>query len=239
MISFLKTTFAILFLSATAALAQYEQYAPENEDALNLLRAGKFQDALAIIVPLAESGDARAQSNLSTIYDQGFGVEADQAQALRWAKLAAAQNFAPAMYNLAVMYGQGRGLPEDKKKALRLLTGAAGQDYAPALFYLGVVYTRGDGVEKDEVAAFGWFSAAARKGVARAQYQLITAYAKGAGVAPDPVLAYMWAVIAAENGMQPAIDNLEAFASALPAEIVAEARRRAKLCLDSAYADCS
>ena len=238
MIGILRATIFFLLIGASSALAQNAQYAPENEEALSLLREGKFDEALKIIIPLAEGGDARAQSNLSTIFDRGFGVEPDPEKAHEWAQLAAQQGFVPAMYNLAVMYGQGRGVEQNQQEAVRWLTQAAEQEYAPAMYYLGILYTAGEGVEKDDAAAFSWYSAAARKGVGRAQFQLVEAYAGGIGTEVDAVLSYMWAWISAENGVQPAIDNLQDFANLLPPEVVAEAERRARICLESDYADC-
>ena len=47
------------------------------------------------------------------MYDNGYGVPEDDAEALRLYRLSAAQGFAAAEYNLGVMYDNGEGVPED------------------------------------------------------------------------------------------------------------------------------
>ena len=49
---------------------------------------------------LAEAGDASAQNNLGTIYDNGQGVPEDDAEAVKWYRLAADQGLGEAQLNL-------------------------------------------------------------------------------------------------------------------------------------------
>ena len=53
----------------------------------------EYAEALRLCRPLAEQGDAQAQSNLGYMYAQGQGVAQDKAVALVWLSLAAAQGF--------------------------------------------------------------------------------------------------------------------------------------------------
>tara|TARA_B100001105_G_C22089380_1_gene314347 strand:- start:175 stop:531 length:357 start_codon:yes stop_codon:yes gene_type:complete len=62
---------------------------------------------------LAEQGDARAQYNLGFNYATGEGVPENDAEAVRWFRLAAEQGLAEAQSNLGTMYGYGRGVPEN------------------------------------------------------------------------------------------------------------------------------
>src|SRR5262249_55913234 len=48
----------------------------------------------------AEQGDALAQCTLAEIYDAGRGVPQDHAEALKWHRLAADQDYADAQFNL-------------------------------------------------------------------------------------------------------------------------------------------
>ena len=68
--------------------------------------------------PLADQGDADAQYNLGLMYDYGYGVAEDDAEAARWYRLAADQGHAIAQYNLGLMYASGRGVVEDDAEAV-------------------------------------------------------------------------------------------------------------------------
>ena len=56
----------------------------------------------------AEQGDAEAQNNLGVMYATGEGVPEDDAEAVRWYRLAAEQGYAVAQFNLGNMYEIGR-----------------------------------------------------------------------------------------------------------------------------------
>ena len=68
---------------------------------------GDYVTALKEWRPLAERGDANAQSNLGVMYDKGQGVPQDDKTAVKWYTLAAEQGNALAQYNLGVMYANG------------------------------------------------------------------------------------------------------------------------------------
>ena len=76
-------------------------------------QSGDFATALREFRPLAEKGDARAQSGLGWMYANGFGVPQDYKTAMKWFSLAAEQGFADAQYSLGVMYGLGQGVLQD------------------------------------------------------------------------------------------------------------------------------
>ena len=61
----------------------------------------------------AESGDAEAQFRLGGLYDTGRGVPQDDAEAMKWYRLAADQGHAMAQHNLGGMYHLGQGVPQD------------------------------------------------------------------------------------------------------------------------------
>ncbi|HIJ92135.1 MAG TPA: sel1 repeat family protein, partial [Rhodospirillaceae bacterium] len=69
---------------------------------------GDYVAALREWRPLAERGNARAQSNLGVMYENGRGVAQDYAQAVRWYRKAAGQGFAHAQHGLGYMYENGR-----------------------------------------------------------------------------------------------------------------------------------
>lgn len=75
----------------------------------------------------AEAGEAWAQSDLGTLYEQGFVLDKDEAEAVRWYRRAATQGYAGAQTNLGVMYAQGRGVEQSREQAVLWLRRAAEQ----------------------------------------------------------------------------------------------------------------
>ena len=61
----------------------------------------------------AARGNFQAQFLLGLRYDTGDGVQEDDAEAVRWYRLAAEQGHADAQSNLGGMYTRGEGVPED------------------------------------------------------------------------------------------------------------------------------
>ena len=54
------------------------------------------ETAYKLFLPLAEQGNADAQSNLGLMYESGRGVPQDYKEAIKWYRLAADQGFARA-----------------------------------------------------------------------------------------------------------------------------------------------
>jgi len=116
---------AILMLLAGLAIAG------PLEDADAAYKRGDFAEALRLLRPLAEQGDATAQDNLGLLYAQGKGVPQDYAEAVKWYRLAAEQGNASAQHNLGVMYSHGQGVPQDYVLAYMWLNLAASR-YPPS-----------------------------------------------------------------------------------------------------------
>ena len=131
---------------------------------LNAANAGDYATALREWRPLAEQGDADAQSNLGVMYDNGYGVPHDYAEAVRWWRLAAEQGHVSAQFNLVVMYSNGRGVPQDYAEAVRWLRVAAEQGQADAQYFLGNMYRLGQGVPQDDSTAYMWLNIAVANG---------------------------------------------------------------------------
>ena len=64
--------------------------------------------------------------------DEGLRVARDDAEALRFWRLAAAQGDADAMFNLGFMLERGRGVAQDRAEAIGLYRLAAAQGDAKA-----------------------------------------------------------------------------------------------------------
>ncbi|MDP6734372.1 MAG: ATP-binding cassette domain-containing protein [Gammaproteobacteria bacterium] len=149
---------------------------------------------------LAEQGDAIAQFTLGNMYDSGRGVPENDAEAVRWYRLAAEQGGAAAQSNLGFMYENGEGVPENDAEAVKWYRLAAEQGDPFAQFNLGNMYANGNGVPENDAEAVKWYRLVAEQGYAFAQYNLGLMYANGEGVPENDVEAVRWYRLAAEQG---------------------------------------
>ena len=98
---------AILFLSLTTPARA------GLEEGVAAYKRGDYATAFREFLPLAQAGDASAQSYLSSMYFYGRGVTQDYKEAVRWYRKAAEKGFASAQYNLGVLNYNGRGVTRD------------------------------------------------------------------------------------------------------------------------------
>ena len=165
-------------------------------------------------------------------------LESDYGTALNeWLPLAE-QGDASAQGSLGIMYANGEGVPKDDVEAARWYRLAAEQGLANSQNNLGVMYDMGIGVSRDRAEAVKWYRLAAKQGKAEAQFALGGMYAKGEGVPQNDLLAYMWSHLAAALGDTDAIHNRDVIATKLTPELLAEAQRMSRLCLESNYKKC-
>ena len=148
-----------VMLTATASATSYV------ERVANPYFDGDYATTLAKITPLAEAGDAEAQYWLGDMYDHGRGVDEDDAEAVKWYRLAAEQGNADAQYDLGRMYDWGYGVEQDDAEAVKWYRRAAESGQAYAQHALGSRYENGRGVEKDIQLAYMWYRLAADQGV--------------------------------------------------------------------------
>ena len=122
-------------------------------------------DALVdALLEFVEQGDAGAQLLLGSWYDTGEHVAEDDAEAVRWYRLAAEQGLAEAQVNLGVMYDNGEGVPEDDAEAARWYRLAAEQGHPKAQLNVALQYIQGEGVPVDHVRAYAWLDLGAARG---------------------------------------------------------------------------
>jgi TPR repeat protein len=183
---------------------------------------GDYAIALLEAKPLAEKGDAVAQSKLGVMYYLGLGTPKDYKKAAQWLLPSAEKSGdVYAIFALATMYFKGDGVPKDEKEAVRLSdlltakldpTGAIGKEWVQQLrlgaekgsafaqYALGVAYAEGKDVPQDSNEAVRWFQLAADQGWAPAQHSLGVLYHKGEGVRQDYKEAIRWFRLAADQG---------------------------------------
>ena len=75
--------------------------------ALDAIERENYSDAFRLLLPLAQSGSAKAQANLGTLYQLGLGVQRDLPEAIKWLKKAAGQGEGIAAHNLGTIYMTG------------------------------------------------------------------------------------------------------------------------------------
>ena len=139
-------------------------YGQDDQKGIDAYDRGDYATALSEWRPLTEAGDADAQFNLGLMYDEGWGVAQDSAEAARLYRWAAEQGHASAQYNLGLLYANGWGVAQDDAEAAKWWRLAAEQGDADAQNDLGHMYRNGDGVAQDQVQAHMWFNLAAAQG---------------------------------------------------------------------------
>ena len=183
-------------------------------DAYDAFLSGRYEEAIAMWLPLANGGDVSAQFNLGVMYANGLGVDRDMKSAMDWWRRAASQLHVRAAHNLAlaILAGEPKvdGVPADPDygAALRYLKIGADAGYPNSEYTLGKLYQEGVGVEKDERRAAELFLSASIKGFAKAQYNLGKVYRDGAGMTASEELSLFWFAEAAERGHARAQDRM-------------------------------
>lgn len=119
-------------LLLTVMVSSSDLFGADFEMGRKALNQGDYATALKEWKPLAEQGDARAQTVLGLMYTNGIGVPRDDAEAVKWFRLAADQGYAQAQYNLGVMYAVGQGIQQDDAEAVKWYRLAAVQGYVKA-----------------------------------------------------------------------------------------------------------
>ncbi len=86
--------------------------------------------SLLIWLPVAEAGDAEAQTNVGELYEKGIGGAPDFDAAAQWYRRAAEQGNARAQINLGHLYEKGLGVTQSSAQALAWYRRASGLDEA-------------------------------------------------------------------------------------------------------------
>lgn len=134
------------------------------------------------IQKLAESGDADYEYFYGACFNEGWGVEVDFAQALKWYKKAADQNQKFSYNAIGNIYRTGSGVQADPKLAYEWFRKGADVKDPQAMLNLGNCYYYGMGAEKNLDQAVKWWHDAADLGNAYAEAQMADCYFYGLGV---------------------------------------------------------
>lgn len=111
---------AVLLLAATL---------PTRADTLSSASAafsrGDYNRAAQLLLPLADRGNARAQTMVGFMYATGRGLPQSYDAASYWYRLAAEKGDTTAQYLLGLAYDKGQGVPLDEVAAYKWLNLAA------------------------------------------------------------------------------------------------------------------
>ena len=138
------------------------------DDGVDAYKNNDYKTAYKLWLSLAGQGDADAQHNIGSMYDNGIGVLRDYKEAVKWYRLSAEQGNAKAQFNLGLMLGDGRGVPINNKEAFKWYRLSAEQGHADAQYNLGLMYVRGVGVLQNHLLAHMWWNIAGASGLENA-----------------------------------------------------------------------
>jgi hypothetical protein len=131
----------------------------ELENGMKALEAQHYSEALNILLPLANSGNAEAQRLIGEMSFNAQGMKKNAIAAFKWNELSAAGGNAIAQFNLGYLYEHGEGVQRSDSNALDWYTKAALQDYVPAERKLGDLYA-----DSDRTKAIYWYDKARQAG---------------------------------------------------------------------------
>lgn len=127
--------------------------------------------AIYWLLESAKQGNLEAQKkltdcyvDLADCYMEGYYIEKDEYEAVKWYRKAAEQGHSGAQNNLGVCYSNGDGVEKDEKEAAKWYRKAAEQGEIHAQSNLASRYEYGSGVEKDLAEAVKWYQKAADQG---------------------------------------------------------------------------
>lgn len=87
--------------------------------------SGRYDEAMALWLPIASAGNAAAQFNVANLFENGQGIDKDDRAASRWYLAAAQHGDAEAQIRIASRYESGVGIGRDLGRAAAWYRGAA------------------------------------------------------------------------------------------------------------------
>jgi hypothetical protein len=151
-------------------------YADQLEDANRAIENKDYKKAYELFLPLAEEGNAEAQTRLGALYVNGQGVEQDLDKGLSWIMKAATQGYETA-----------------RKIAFKLCLDLVNQGDTTVMYNLGNMCLNGWGGEYDTNVCLGWLENAGKIGHEKSSEMLAKIYTEGLyGFTPDEEKATYW-----------------------------------------------
>ena len=136
----------------------------------------------------ASAGDLAAQFELAQRYAAGNEVRQSNAEAARWYRKAAEQDYADAQFELARCYDTGKGVRKDDVEAAKWYRKAAEQGHGDAQVAFASCCEMGKGVKADPEEALKWLNLAEDSGFGKERD--LPAFAKYADPVQSTIIAY-------------------------------------------------
>jgi TPR repeat protein len=127
------------------------------QSGLSAFESRSFAQALKLLSPFAEAGNADAQHRLAIMFQNGLGCARHDNLALRWMMAAAEQGHAVAQHGLGFMYLEGECTEKNPAEAVKWFTRAAEQGLVGSQTTLALMYEQGNGVEQNLEEANRWY----------------------------------------------------------------------------------
>jgi TPR repeat protein len=157
-------------------------------------RRFSFEEREAMLLAMAEKGDATAQYKLGELYLKDSGPNHRHAQAFAWFKRAADQDCFPACLEAGKLLISGLGAKKNVKEGFKLIRKSA-ENFEPDAFTpLADLYRQGSGAPKNLKNAFTWTLRAAENSDPRSYLPLAIHYLAGDGTEKNFEKALEWIV---------------------------------------------
>ena len=157
----------------------------------------------------AEQGNGDAENLLGDCYDNGWGVDEDQDEAVKHYIRAADKGNVEAAEEMGRRYRRGRSVEKDMDKAYRCYLMGAEAGREECQFWVGQFFAKGLGnVAKDLAKAFEWYMKSAESGDVDAICAVGWAYQRGDGVERDYAKAAEWFQKGADDDDGVCMNNL-------------------------------
>lgn len=119
---------------------------------------------MAVVIALAEQGDADAQFKLGKAYFYGSGVPLDTDKAVKLIRAAADQGHAGSQTLMGTFYLLGDAVAVDQAESIKWFKRAAIQGNSTAQFSLGIIYKDASDVPDHKITAYAWYAIAQAQG---------------------------------------------------------------------------
>jgi len=116
-----------------------------------------------LIKKQAEQGDTAAQIHLGNMYFNGYDVQRNTDEALKWYHEAAQKGDTYAQKVLGALYYNGDHVKQDYTEAMKWTRMAADRNDSDAQKAVAEMFERGHGVKRDDVEAYFWYSLAGKQ----------------------------------------------------------------------------
>lgn len=173
--------------------------------AYGAFQRGEYLTAFQIALPLAEKGDAAAQTLIAELYEKGLGIARDTKQAAIWYEIAAKSGNREAQFSYALKLIQGKDVARDKKTGEAMMKEAAEAGHPIAMFNHANQIIANRPTSAGYRLALPYYEKAAENRLGDAYYALSVIYKEGltTGI-QDPAKARKWLERAARAGVDTA-----------------------------------